>query len=112
MSIITPGLTKKFYLGVFLVLGSMILGGITKITFLFYFSDPYIRWTSVVIYLLSWPALFVGVILIGQEYYKSIKRYMSYKFYHENAKKGAKHVYHRTKHHVNKRMKKKPKRKS
>jgi hypothetical protein len=89
--------TRKFYAGVGLVLFSLLLGKITTATFIFYFSHPVIRWSSVIIYFLSWPMLILGAWWVGSEYYARIKRYVSYRFYHESVKRGTKRIYQKTK---------------
>ena len=70
-------------MGIFFIVISLILGTITKATFIFYYHDSHLRWTSVIIYLLSWIPLIVGVWWVGHEYSEAVKKYFSYKFYHQ-----------------------------
>ena len=88
--------SSKFYFGIVLVVLSLVIGKITTATFIIYRGDSFIRWLSVVIYAISWPMLIIGIWWVGEEYAKAIKRYFSYKFYHEHAKKGGKRVVHHT----------------
>ncbi len=89
--------TWKFYVGVFFVIFSFILGKITTALFIIYFYDTVLRFLSLLIYIISWPMLIIGAWWVGQEYYKEIKRYVSYRFYHEQVKEKTKNAYHRTK---------------
>ncbi len=86
----------RFYVGIALIILSLIIGNITKVFFLLYFNDPDIRWISLIIYLLSWPMLIMGAWWAGRETYQALKRYFSYRFYHQQLKEGTKRVYHRT----------------
>jgi len=83
-------LTGKFYLGVFLFVLSLIIGKITTITFLLYKDDFIIKLVSIIIYIISWPMLFVGVWLAGKEYIDQLKKYLSYKYYHRHVSQGTK----------------------
>ena len=87
----------KFYVGILLVLVSLVLGGITKIIFFLYFEDLFIKWTSVVIYIISWPMLIIGIYWVGKDYADALKKYFKLKFYREVAIKGTKKAYHKTK---------------
>ena len=88
----------KFYLGIALTVASLIIGGITKLTFLVYFTIDFIRWLSLIFYFLSWPMLVLGVWWVGKEYYIAIRKYFTYRFYHESVKRKAKGAYHKTRH--------------
>ena len=88
--------SNKFYLGILLIVISFIIGKITTATFIIYFNQPLFKWVSLTNYILSWPMLIIGIWWIGEEYTNMIRKYMSYKFYHESAKKGAKKVVHNT----------------
>ena len=81
----------KFYLGLFLVVFSLILGKVTLVVFLLY-SDPLVNLVSIIIYILSWPMLLLGGWWVGKEYFDAIKKYASYKFYHQSLKRGTKMV--------------------
>lgn len=87
----------QFYIGIVLIILSLIIGNVTKVFILLYFNDPDIRWISVMIYILSWPMLIVGAWWAGRETYQALKRYFSYRFYHQHLKEGTQKVYHRTK---------------
>ncbi len=89
--------SNKFYLGIILIVVSFIIGKITTATFIIYFNNQLLKWISLIIYILSWPMLIIGIWWLGEEYTKMIKKYMSYKFYHESAKKGARKVISKTK---------------
>ncbi len=86
----------QFYIGIVLIILSLIIGNVTKVFILLYFNDPDIRWISLIIYVLSWPILIVGAWWAGRETYQALKRYFSYRFYHQHLKEGTKRVYHRT----------------
>jgi hypothetical protein len=83
--------TLKFYMGVILIVASLTLGKLTIASFLWSQSSIG-QWISIIVYVLSWPMLFWGAWLAGKEYTNSIKKYNSFKFYHDSAKKGAKHM--------------------
>lgn len=87
----------KFYWGIVFIVLSLILGFITKLIFVLYFSDQYVQLLSAVIYLLSWILLIVGVWWVGKEYAESLKRYFQYHYYHEHLKRGTHKVYQATK---------------
>lgn len=99
-SIENPSLTKfsfKFYLGAVLIIGSLLIGALTKILLIFYFYDAFMRWTLLIIYFLTWPPLIVGAWWVGKEAADKIKRYANYKFYHHSLKEGTRKVYFGTK---------------
>ncbi len=96
----------RFYLGLVLIVASLIIGALTKITLLLYFHNSTIRWASVIVYLLSWPLLAVGGWWVGSEYYRLIRRYASYRFYQESIKEGTRKAYQRTKQKLAERRKK------
>lgn len=89
--------TSKFYAGIIMVIGSLLLGKLVLISFVVYFNIPFIRWLSIIIYLLSWPMLFIGVWWVGKEYAKALHRYFSYHFYQQSLKEGTKKAYNKTK---------------
>lgn len=86
----------RFYLGMVFIIVSLILGALAKISFIIYLNNEHIRWTSIIIYIISWPLLIIGGWWVGSEYYCLIKRYVSYKFYHEKIKSGTKTIYQQT----------------
>src|SRR3989344_6028727 len=77
----------KFYLGAIMVVSSLVLGKISAAVFILYLDDVNLRWISMIIYILTWPLLFLGIWWVGKEYYDSIRRYASYRFYHESLRK-------------------------
>jgi hypothetical protein len=85
--------STRFYIGIILVIISIIVGKITQVTFLLYINNPTIMYGSIIIYLISWIPFLIGGWWIGKEYYYKIKRYTQYRFYHHTAKK----AYHVTK---------------
>ncbi len=100
LSQINHSLTKfsfKFYLGAAFIIGSLLIGALTKILLIFYFYDVFMRWTLLIIYFLTWPPLIVGAWWVGKEAADKIKRYASYKFYHHSLKEGTRKVYSGTK---------------
>jgi len=87
----------KFYLGIVLIIVSLIIGKITQIIFLFNYSDTTIRWTSLIIYILSWIPFFIGAWWIGKEYTNAIRKYFSYKYYHQTIKSSTQKAFAKTK---------------
>jgi len=92
----------KFYIGVVLILLSLIIGGVTKITLILYLASPEkVTWNSflvsLIIYIISWPMLLWGIWWTGRETYEALKRYFSYRYYHHSIKEGTKRAYHHTK---------------
>ena len=47
---------------------------------------------SIAFYVVSWLVFLVGIWLVGREYYDSIKKYTTLKFYHESVVEGTKKV--------------------
>ena len=85
-------LTSKFYLGIMLFVLSLIIGKITTVTFLWYNSDELIKWFSIIVYILTWPMMFIGIWWAGKEYTNQLKKYFSYKYYHNHMVEGTKKV--------------------
>jgi high-affinity Fe2+/Pb2+ permease len=101
------GFSVKFYLGIFMIIGSFVLGGLIKVVFLVYFFDKFLRGVSIILYIISWFMLGIGVWWAGREAYNGIRRYMDYKFYHESIKTGTRKAYQRgqiMKKHVKRRV--------
>jgi hypothetical protein len=82
----------KFYVGIVLIIVSLIAGGIIKVLLLFELNRPILWWTLLVAYLLTWPILIWGIWWAGKEYADKIKRYVSYRFYHESLRDGTRKV--------------------
>lgn len=79
----------KLLLGIFVVIASLVIGKITLVLFILDFNDLFIRYSMVVIYVLSWPALIFGVYVCGvegAEYVRRIYQFFSYRYYHEHIK--------------------------
>ena len=87
----------RFYLGVAFIIISLVLGKATTALFFIYYQDPFLRWVSLAVYVLSWPLLFLGIWWAGREYYSQFKKYTSYQYYHQSLQRGTKKVYHKTK---------------
>lgn len=87
----------RFYLGILLVLASLLLGKITLVIFIMNLDDSLLRWASLAVYLVSWPMLIIGVWWVGKEYAESVGKYFSYRYYHESMKKNTQKVYDITK---------------
>lgn len=92
-----PKYSWKFYTGIFLIVASLIIGKITQIVFFLYLDNFWLVWTSVIIYILSWPMMILGIWWVGKEYADKIKKYADYKFYHQSLKTGTKRAIERTK---------------
>ncbi len=84
-------------MGILLIILSLGVGGLVKLFFFVYFYDDFLRWMLVGIYILTWPILIIGVWWVGKEYYEAIRKYFSYKYYHESMKKKARMAIDRTK---------------
>lgn len=89
--------SHTFYLGIFLVIASLLLGKLTLAITIIYFENPIIRWSSIVVYALTWPLLILGAVLIGKEYANTVYKYCSYKYYHASLKEGTKKALEATK---------------
>lgn len=90
-------LSVKFYLGLLLVVVSLIIGKVTTFMFVLYFNETKIRWMAMIIYILSWPLLVLGIYWIGKEYSASIKKYITYQYYQESIKQGTRKALYKTK---------------
>ncbi len=89
--------SAKFYIGIVLIILSLIIGKITTFYFITQFGNPMVMWTSLIIYIISWPMLIVGAWWVGEEYAESIRKYFQYQFYHESLKRTGKKVIDKTK---------------
>ena len=87
-----------FWWGIGLIVLSFVIGQVTKVTFFLFITDPTYRNGSIVVYLFSWPVFAVGIWLVGREYFKSIKKYTTLKFYHESVVEGTKKVAEKVRH--------------
>ena len=75
--------TEKFYIGVALIILSLIIGKITQVAFMIYFKDDFIRTISVIIYLISWIPLIIGIAWAGKETFSRYNRFFTFKYYKE-----------------------------
>ncbi len=73
--------SKKFYIGLALIISSLIIGKITQATFVIYFTNDFVRKLSVIIYIISWPPLILGIAWAGIEYVKKYNRFFTFKYY-------------------------------
>tara|TARA_Y100000031_G_C8014034_1_gene289433 strand:- start:63 stop:482 length:420 start_codon:yes stop_codon:yes gene_type:complete len=88
--------TKKFYLGIGFFLISFVFGGVSKLTFFLYVWNPWIRWSSVIVYVVSWVMLILGIWWVGEEYADAVKKYFTYRYYHRSIKHGTTKVIKKT----------------
>ena len=73
--------TKKFYIGIVLIISSLIIGKVTQTTFIIYFKNDFIRKLSVVVYILSWLPFLLGIAWAGMEYVKKYNKFFTFKYY-------------------------------
>ncbi len=76
-------LSQKFYLGVFMILLSLVIGKITQAVFIVYFNDDLIRKSSIIVYIVSWPMFLWGIWAVGSEYADKLQRYFTISFYRD-----------------------------
>lgn len=75
--------SKKFYIGIGLIIFSLIIGKITQAVFFIYFENDFIRNLSIVVYILSWIPLILGIAWAGMEYVHKYNRFFTFKYYRE-----------------------------
>ena len=78
--------SKKFYIGIWLIIISLVVGKLTQAAFIIYFTNDFIRKLSVIIYLISWPPFILGIAWAGMEYAKKYNRFFTLKYYREKIK--------------------------
>ena len=78
--------SKKFYIGIALIIASLLIGKITQTTFIVYFNNDFIRKMSVIIYIISWVPLILGIAWSGMEYVYKYNRFFTFKYYREKFK--------------------------
>ncbi len=78
--------SKKFYIGLALIISSLIVGKITQATFVIYFTNDFIRKMSVIIYIVSWPPFILGIAWAGMEYADKYNRFFTFKYYKDKIK--------------------------
>ena len=89
--------STKFYLGILFIATSLILGKITTFIFFWYFNDLSLRWISLIIYIFTWPLLVISIIWVGTEYASTVRKYISYQFYHDKVKNRTQKAFYKTK---------------
>ena len=62
---------------------SFLVAQIAKATFFLYMTDSTYRNGSIAFYVISWLVFLVGIWLVGREYYDSIKKYTTLKYYEQ-----------------------------
>lgn len=77
----TNKFSKKFYIGIWLIIISLIIGKITQTTFIIYFTNDFIRNLSVIVYIISWPPFILGIAWAGMEYADKYNRYFTLTYY-------------------------------
>ena len=75
--------SKRFHIGIWLIIISLVIGKITQAAFIIYFTNDFIRKLSVILYIISWPPFLLGIAWAGMEYVKKYNRYFTFKFYLE-----------------------------
>ena len=83
---------SKFSLGIALIFLSFVIAQVSKVTFFIYITDSAYRNGSIAFYIISWLVFLVGIWLVGREYYDSIEKYATLKFYSESIVEGTKKV--------------------
>jgi len=78
--------SKKFNIGIALIIASLIIGKVTQTTFIVYFTNNFIRKLSVIIYLISWPPFLLGIAWAGKEYVDKYNRFLTFKYYKNKIK--------------------------
>ncbi len=78
--------SKRFYIGLALIISSLIIGKITQATFVFYFTNDFIRRLSIVIYIISWPPFILGLAWTGMEYANRYNRFFTIRYYKDKIK--------------------------
>lgn len=84
--------STKFYLGLIILILSLILGKVGLYYLVFFNKGSGLFWLGVFIYLVSWPLTIWGVWWVGIEYADKIKKFISYKFYTQSLTRGTKRV--------------------
>jgi len=82
--------SKKFYIGIWLIIISLIVGKITQATFVFYFTNEFIRNLSIIVYIISWPPFILGIAWAGMEYADKYNRFFTIKYYREKFRRNQK----------------------
>ena len=75
--------SKRFYIGIWLIIISLIVGKLTQAAFIFYFNNSIIRKLSIIIYLISWVPFLIGIAWAGKEYVQKYNKYFTVAYYRE-----------------------------
>src|SRR3989338_7787633 len=89
--------SKRFYLGIILLALNFILGALAKVIFFLHFNDLFWFWFSIVLYSLSLVMLVLGIWWVGAEYSAALKKYFTYRYYHESLKSGTRKIHNKVK---------------
>ena len=73
--------SKKFYIGIGLIISSLIIGKVTQTTFIIYFTNDFIRNLSVIVYVISWIPFILGIAWAGMEYANKYNKFFKLKYY-------------------------------
>ena len=79
-------LRGKFYIGIGLIISSLIVGKITQAIFVIYFNNDFIRKLSTIIYIISWLPFILGIAWAGMEYVHKYNRFFTFKYYRHKIK--------------------------
>ncbi len=86
ITIVKNGFPKKFYIGIALIISSLIVGKVTQTTFVIYFNNEFIRKLSVIIYIATWLPFIIGIAWAGREYAKKYNQFFTLKYYKDKFK--------------------------
>ncbi len=78
--------TKKFYIGIWLIIISLIVGKITQAVFFFYYTNIFLRKISIIVYLFSWFPFLLGIAWAGKQYVDKYNRFFTFKYYKNKIK--------------------------
>ena len=73
--------SKKFSIGIGLIISSLVIGKVTQTTFIIYFTNDFIRNLSVIVYVISWIPFLFGIAWAGMEYANKYNRFFTLKYY-------------------------------
>ena len=82
--------SKKFYIGIGLIISSLIVGKVTQTTFIIYFTNDFIRNLSVIVYVISWLPFILGIAWAGIEYADKYNRFFTIKYYKDKIRSSKK----------------------
>lgn len=79
--------SNKFYIGLLLIIISLIVGKLTQVTFFIYFNNDFIRKLSIIVYIISWLPFILGFAWSGKECVTKINRFFTFTYYKTKIKK-------------------------